>query len=193
VRGFGVLWAESDHLTSISDIEMQQTIMTAQLEQERVARSVAGSSAVRIVLSDRSAIDPITYAVLTAANEDEGQERMRGLVGTADFQAALGRYRHDGTFVLFKPVPEWLVDDGVRNVDMQDQSLEVFRVLLKELEIPYIELGGEVKDLQARVAFAKRLIMSGRSASLCTRERDQNTHNFVPCRSETVRDRGTQA
>ena len=164
---------------------MQQTIMTAQLEQERVARSVAGRSAVRVVLSDRSAIDPITYAVLTAANEDDGRERMRMLVRTAEFQAALGPYR-EGIFILFKPVPGWLVDDGVRSIDMQGQSLGVFRGVLKELEIPYVELGEEMKDLQARVAFVKRLVTSGRDASLSTQEQDQNAHIFVPGRCETV-------
>lgn len=157
VRGFDIPWAQNKCLVPTSDIEMQRTIMAAQLEQEGVARSVAGSSAARIVLSDRSAIDPIAYAVSTAANEKDARERMRVLVDTVEFQAALGRYR-DGTFVLFKPVPEWLVDDGVRSMDKQDQVFEVFRDVLRELDIPYAELGEEVKDLQARVTFAKRLI-----------------------------------
>ena len=144
-------------LTSSRDIEMQRTIMEAQLEQEQVARSVAGSSAVRIVLSDRSAIDPIAYAILTAANEDDARARTRVLVDTSEFQNALRRYR-EGTFVLFKPVPEWLVDDGVRSMDKQGQTSEVFREVLRELEIPYVELGEETKDLQARVAFARGVI-----------------------------------
>jgi len=142
---------------TVGDIEMQRMILAAQLEQEQVARCVAGTSATRMVLSDRSAIDPITYAVLTALDEGEARERMRELVGTTEFQAALGRYR-DGSFILFKPVPEWLVDDGVRSMDDQEQSVEVFRDVLQQLGIPYVELGEEVKDLQARVAFAKRLI-----------------------------------
>lgn len=167
VRGSEIQWAESKHLTSTRDIEMQQTIMAAQLEQERNARSVACGSAVKVVLSDRSAVDPITYAVLTASNENDGRERMGLLVGTAEFQAALGRYRNE-TFILFKPVPGWQVDDGVRSMDGQDQSLEMFRAVLKELEIPYVELGGEMKDLEARVAFAKRLLAGGRNASLST-------------------------
>lgn len=157
MRGFDISGVGDRYLMSTSDIEMQRTIMAAQLEQEKIARSVAGKSAVRMVLSDRSAIDPIAYAVLTAANEDAARERMRVLVDTTEFQAALCRYR-DGTFVLFKPVPEWLVDDGVRSMDKQDQTFEVFCDVLKELEIPYVELGGEMKDLQARVAFAKRLV-----------------------------------
>jgi nicotinamide riboside kinase len=101
------------------DIEMQRTILKAQLEQEQAARSVAGGSAVRMVLSDRSAIDPVAYAVQTAANEEDARERMGVLVDTPEFQAALRWYR-EGTFILFKPVPEWLVDDGVRSLDGQN-------------------------------------------------------------------------
>ena len=145
---------------------MQRMIVNAQLEQEWVARSVAGTSAVQMVLSDRSAVDPVVYAVITAANEDNAKERMQALVGTPEFQTALRRYR-EGTFVLFKPVPEWLVDDGVRSMEQQDHTLEVFRKILKELDIPYVELGEEIKDLQARVSFAVRLInQNGTNASL---------------------------
>lgn len=147
---------------------MQRTILKAQLEQEQASRSVAGNSGVRVVLSDRSAIDPVAYAVLTAANEESARERMRVLVDTPEFQAALNWYR-DGKFVLFKPVPEWLVDDGVRSMDTQ--SLEVFRDVLKELEIPYVELGEEIKDLQARVAFAKGLI-GANGANVCLLEKE---------------------
>lgn len=136
---------------------MQQTILKAQLEQERVARSVAGGSSIPVVLSDRSAIDPVAYAVLTAANEEDARERMETLVNTPEFQAALQWYQ-EGSFVLFKPVPEWLVDDGVRSMDKQIENVDVFRNILKELEIPYVELGEEIKDLQARVAFARGLI-----------------------------------
>jgi len=145
---------------------MQRTIMRAQLEREQAARSVAGVSSVRMVLSDRSAVDPVVYAVVTAANEETGRERMRVLVDTPEFQTALRRYQ-EGTFVLFKPVPEWFVDDGVRSMEQQDRTLEAFRKILKELDIPYVELGEEIKDLQARVTFAMGLInQNGTNASL---------------------------
>ena len=149
---------------STRDIGMQRAIMDAQLEREQEARSVAGLGAVRIVLSDRSAIDPVAYAVSTAANEDDARERMRALVETPAFQAALHRYLGE-TFILFGPVPGWLVDDGVRSMEKQGQTFEVFRNILKELEIPYVELGEEIKDLQARVAFAKRLTNAVRIVS----------------------------
>jgi nicotinamide riboside kinase len=101
--------------------------MKAQLEREQKARSVAGGVVgSRMVLSDRSAIDPVAYAVQLQQTRRMRRERMRVLVDTAEFQAALRRYR-EGTFILFKPVPEWLVDDGVRSMDKQGQNLEVFR------------------------------------------------------------------
>jgi len=161
---------------------MQRTILKSQLEQEQVARGVAGSSAVKTVLSDRSAIDPVAYAVLTAANEESARERMRVLVDTPEFQAALRWYR-EGKFILFKPVPEWLVDDGVRSLDTQ--SLEVFHDILKELEIPYVELGGEMKDLQARVAFAKGLIDTN-GTNVFYSELSRNAHIVDPSRDETL-------
>jgi hypothetical protein len=35
------------------------------------------------------------------------------------------------------------------------RTSRIFRSILKELEIPYVELGEEIKDLQARVAFCE--------------------------------------
>ena len=164
---------------------MQRMIMRAQLGQEEVARSVAGVATVQMVLSDRSAVDPVAYAVLTAANEDNARERMRVLVDTPEFQTALRRYR-EGTFVLFKPVPEWVVDDGVRSMEKQDRTLEAFRRILEELGIPYVELGEEIKDLRARVAFAMRLInQDGANAFLL--ETGVTVLILVPGSSETVR------
>ena len=82
------------------------------------------------------------------------------------FQAALHRHRGE-TCILFGPAPGWLVDDGVRSIEKQGQTFEAFQNILKESEIPYVELGEEIKDHQARVAFAKRLTNVVRSASFC--------------------------
>jgi len=46
------------YLMSRRGIEIQRAILKAQPEQEQVARSVAGGSAVRMALSGRSVIDP---------------------------------------------------------------------------------------------------------------------------------------
>lgn len=159
---------------------MQRTILNAQLERELEARSVASRSAARMVLSDRSAIDPVTYSVLTAANEEDERQRKRILVDTPEFQAAL-RWYQEGMFILFKPVPEWLVDDGVRSMEEWGQNLEVFRGIWRELEIPFVELGEEIKDLQSRVAFAKGLMV--RTSSLAA-ESKCSYHGF--CRSKAL-------
>ena len=146
------------------------------MEAEEAARSVAGSCTVRMVLSDRSAIDPVAYAILTGVSEEDSRERMGALVNTPEFQAALSRYR-EATFILFKPVPEWLVDDGVRSMEKQDNHSEVFRGILKELEIPYVELGGEIKDLEERVAFAKGLLnANGKNGFLLGSESGRSYH-----------------
>jgi nicotinamide riboside kinase len=168
------------------DIEMQRTILKAQLERELEARSVASGSEARIVLSDRSAIDPVVYAVITAANEEDERHRKRALVDTPEFQATL-RWYQEGTFILFKPVSEWLVDDGVRSMDERGQNLEVFRGMLRELEIPFVELGEEIKDLQSRVAFAKGLMVRSLFSWNCVKILISRS---LPCRSEnlTMRD-----
>jgi nicotinamide riboside kinase len=101
----------------VGKLEMQVAIMEAQLLRENEAR-VAAARAERIVLSDRSAIDAIVYAVLNSANEDDGQRRFQKLVNSPRFQLALTAYRQS-VIVLLTPVPEWLVDDGIRSMDNQ--------------------------------------------------------------------------
>ena len=93
-----------------------------------------------------------------ARREKDERERKETLIDMPEFQDALYWYR-EGMFILLKPVSGWLVDDGVRSMDERGQNPEVFRNLLKELDIPFVELGEEIKNIQARVEFAKRLIM----------------------------------
>ena len=70
------------------------------------------------------------------------------------FQAALHRYGGE-TFILFVPAPGCAVWRSRANPFA--------------LEIPYVELGEEIKGLQARVAFAKQLINVVRIVSFCWR------------------------
>jgi len=137
---------------------MQQTILKAQLEREVETRLVASHSPIRLVLSDRSAIDAVAYAIMTAVNKEDEQHRKRLLLDSPQFQNALPWYQ-EGFFILFKPVSEWLVDDGVRSMDERGQNVEVFRGIMRELGIPFVELGDEIKDLQLRVAFARRVMV----------------------------------
>src|ERR1700722_9317070 len=98
-------------------LEMQAAIMGAQLLRERQARAAASQSR-RILLSDRSAIDPIAYAVLSSASKEEAEGRVQYLSNSSQFQSALLAYRQS-VVVLLAPVPEWLMDDGVRNIENQ--------------------------------------------------------------------------
>lgn len=130
--------------------------MEAQLRKEQECRLAAASDQ-QILLCDRSAIDPVVYAVLTGKDEEEALEKRNALVGTLEFQRALTLYR-GSVVVLLNPVPEWLVDDGIRSLDNQIECLKVFRQVLCELGIGYSEIGPETKDLDRRVAIIRRLI-----------------------------------
>ncbi|EGN92536.1 hypothetical protein SERLA73DRAFT_190868 [Serpula lacrymans var. lacrymans S7.3] len=141
----------------VGNIEMQKAIMTAQLEREDGALSEAERLAGHIILSDRSGIDPIIYATLTARNENEGQQHKNQLMRLPIFQKALSKYRQS-IFVLLAPVEEWLVDDGVRSLDDSAQCVETFRRTLDELGIKYYEIGRETMDLIARVTAMMEIV-----------------------------------
>lgn len=129
---------------------MQRAIMKAQLLKEEECR-IAATREQGILLSDRSAVDPVVYAILTASDENNAEYRRSELVDSAEFQAVLPLYQQV-LFVLLNPVPGWLVDDGVRSLNDQVHCLEVFRKVLVDLKIDYFEIGTETKDLEKRVA-----------------------------------------
>ena len=141
----------------VGKIEMQSAIMLAQQEREEEVRERAKGSGETMILSDRSGVDPVVYAVLTATDEHQARQKKNVLVEHPTFQSALKRYRK-ARFLLLKPVPEWLVDDGVRSLEQHARSFYVFRALLAELGIPYREIGEEMKDLSERVDCVKRWI-----------------------------------
>jgi len=141
----------------VGKLEMQETIMEAQLGAEREGEMyVAKRAQSQALLSDRSAIDAIVYAILTSRNKEDADHRQRFLIGSPQFQLALSSYRQ-AIFILLTPVPEWLVDDGVRSMSDGYHCLAVFRQVLSELEIKYEEIGANMKDLSDRVEFVKRV------------------------------------
>ncbi|KAJ7022447.1 AAA domain-containing protein [Mycena alexandri] len=131
-------------------LDMQKAIMLAHLERERENE---GSS---IQLCDRSAIDPIVYAIFTAANPADAESRKQVLLDLPEFQQALPRYR-ESLFVLLAPVKEWMVDDGFRHVGDESEILTIFRSTLSELGIQYREIGTEIRFLPERTAFVLAL------------------------------------
>lgn len=142
----------------VGTLEMQQAISEAQVKAERDALAFLASSdptTEKVLLSDRCTIDALVYT-----RKFVSEDAYKALCETSEFQEALRRYRgekskgNDDTHVLFiltLPVAEWLIDDGIRNVYEPEAVLGVFRDVLNEMEIPFVELGGEIMELGRRV------------------------------------------
>jgi nicotinamide riboside kinase len=135
---------------TINSLQMQEDIMEAHmlLEQE------SAKHAVRVC--DRTAIDPIVYAVVTSRDEEESRRKQNHLTCSANFQKALQQYR-ESIVILLKPVAGWLIDDGIRSTENQDKCLQIYRRLLAEMDVPYYELGTEMTFLPERVGFVMGL------------------------------------
>jgi nicotinamide riboside kinase len=132
----------------VATLEMQGAILSAQLSREDAVLS--SDSHHGMVISDRSCIDPVVYAILNGRTEDEKDDRRRALTETEGFQRALKRYRKS-IVLLLAPVSEWLVDDGIRSLDDHENCLAVFREVLCSLDIPFFEMGPEKMQLDHRV------------------------------------------
>ncbi|KAI0333201.1 hypothetical protein GY45DRAFT_1245171 [Cubamyces sp. BRFM 1775] len=133
--------------------EMQYAIMAAQLEAEERAATTLQTTIVgspKVILSDRSAIDPIVYAGTSGV--PGALNRRRRLLEDVALQKMLPAYRNS-LFVVLEPVTEWLEDDGVRSLEDPERYNSVLFATLRELGIPYVTIGTEMKDICARVDF----------------------------------------
>lgn len=142
----------------VGTLEMQQAILEAQVKTERDAMASFASSdptKEKVLLSDRCAIDALVYTRKLVS-----ETAYKTLCESLEFQEALRRYRgerakgNDGGHVLFiltLPVSEWLIDDGIRSMSEPEAISDEFRHVLKEMEIPFVELGSEIMDLGRRV------------------------------------------
>jgi nicotinamide riboside kinase len=135
----------------VGSLEMQQAIMQAHLKEEQKGCSCP------VQVCDRSAVDPIVYAVLTSSDENEARRRQEILMNSPDFKNALPIYRRS-TFILLAPVVDWLEDDGVRLLEHQARCFEVFRQILVELGISFLEIGAQMRMLEERVTVAMGLM-----------------------------------
>ena len=135
---------------TLSSLQMQEDIMEAHFlfEQESMKHAVR--------VCDRTAIDPIVYAILTSRDEEESRSKENHLTRSANFQKALQQYRKS-IVILLKPVAEWMVDDGIRSTENQDECLQIYRRLLAEMDVPYYEFGREIMFLPERVGFVMGL------------------------------------
>ncbi|OJT07640.1 hypothetical protein TRAPUB_1500, partial [Trametes pubescens] len=132
--------------------EMQHAIMSAQLDAEEQATAALTTTKLNsgsvVVLSDRSAIDPIVYA--STSTVPGAMDRRQRLLDDSRLQ------------VVLEPVPEWIHDDGVRSLEDPWEYNEALFTTLKQLDIPYVVIGQEKKDILARVGFVmERLRLSG--------------------------------
>ncbi|THH07667.1 hypothetical protein EW145_g3224 [Phellinidium pouzarii] len=139
----------------VGKMEMQYEILKAQAEADAEARKSVARGDATVILSDRSIVDPIAYALLSS--QTDGNERAQALINTAQLQLSLPHLRRS-TVVLLDSVPEWVVDDGVRSVDESYASVDAFRSILKQLEIPFHEVDGTCTDLQDRVQKVLKMI-----------------------------------
>ena len=144
----------------VGTLEMQQAILEAQVKAERDALAFLAScdpttEIEKVLLSDRCTIDALVYT-----RKFVSEDAYKALCETSEFQEALRRYRGErargddsthGLFILTLPVAEWLIDDGIRNMDEPEAVLEAFRYVLNDLEIPFVELGSEIMELGRRV------------------------------------------
>ncbi|KAL4246290.1 P-loop containing nucleoside triphosphate hydrolase [Abortiporus biennis] len=137
--------------------EMQAAIMLAQIEAEiKVLEHVdeAGHSPGKILLlSDRSAVDPIVYASMPET-VDASEIRQR-LINDVRFQEVLPLYRKS-LFIVLQPVKEWVVDDGVRSLEDPWRYNQILARTLDELGVPFVELGEGIRDLRERLEIVKR-------------------------------------
>lgn len=131
----------------VGRLAMQEAIMHAQLRAELAARA---SNPGAVLISDRSAIDPVAYARLFDARSPGNAGDVVALTQQTEFQRLLPIYRKS-LFVLLRPVQEWIVDDGVRSMEDQWPSYQMFKEVLQELGIRFHEVGDEVLDLDVRV------------------------------------------
>ncbi|EKM53817.1 uncharacterized protein PHACADRAFT_211456 [Phanerochaete carnosa HHB-10118-sp] len=134
-------------------VEMQHAIMAAQLNaEERVLTRPRGNGPI-LLLSDRSAVDPIVYA---ATSSVDGESKRLRLIQDPAFQATLAFYR-ESLFFLLQPVLEWLQDDGIRSLEDPWNYNAHLRTTLTELGIPFVEIGEELKDIAERVEIASEV------------------------------------
>jgi nicotinamide riboside kinase len=152
-----VMRSEGFTRADVGKIEMQKAIMVAQLRREVEARlALANYEGRTVLLSDRSAVDPIVYTELTSASKHEAIQRRRSLVDSPEFKHALPIYQQS-VFILLAPVPQWLVDDGIRTMELQSETMELFRQTLDELGIQYAVIGSDIRGLEDRVRLIVRM------------------------------------
>ncbi|KAF2804992.1 uncharacterized protein BDZ99DRAFT_511490 [Mytilinidion resinicola] len=123
-------------------LELQHLILAAQLAAEEEAGR-------KWLISDRSALDPVVYAMLHV-----GEEAAARMLESKAWQVSRLRMQEARVFVCEAGTP-WLVDDGVRlmpeNTERWMTVHQTFCKLLREQGIPFTVVKKETADLAKRV------------------------------------------
>lgn len=150
----------------VNKLEMQRAILLAHLRAESTAfvaceRSKDMGVPVELLLSDRSAVDPVVYTHLSRSASR--QSNLRSLIDLEQFRSVLPLYRRS-SFILLAPVAEWLEDDGIRSVDDSFSCMDSYRDILREFRIPFMEIDESCQNLDERVERALTYLASRRDA-----------------------------
>lgn len=60
--------------------------------------------------------------------------------------------------VVLQPVKEWIHDDGVRALENPWTYNQRLFETLDEMNIPYVTIGADLKDIDSRVAFVATFV-----------------------------------
>ncbi|KAL4947609.1 AAA domain-containing protein [Aspergillus filifer] len=132
--------------------QLQQLILAAQYAEERKRPTELERY---IVLSDRSGVDPIVYAI------NYGPPLSRELLeDSTHWQYLRGRMR-TSLVILCPPRQQWLKDDGTRlmagTLSEWEHTHLTFTQVLKENEISFQIIPRELLSVEDRVEFVLRL------------------------------------
>lgn len=132
-------------------IELQKLILYAQHQREITI------VADKMLISDRSGLDPVVYASMFAKDQIKSFEDLQ--TGT-EWEELKVRMRQ-AVVVVCEPVQEWLFDDGIRlmptSMEEWTSLHDEFRKLLHENEISYTILPSALMNLAGRVDFVLSL------------------------------------
>jgi nicotinamide riboside kinase len=145
----------------VGQLSMQRAIVDAHVARDRDARRSALDACIHdnvttigrnhgaVMVSDRSAIDAVVYAMMNS------EALGRALIDSPGFRTMLDTYRSErATFVLLHPVANWVIDDGVRSID-SDNAIKQFIRVLQELKLRYMSLGEMDRLLEMRVGVVR--------------------------------------
>jgi len=123
----------------------QDSILEAQWQEE------LNCDTSRMVISDRSGIDPIVFA-----SKFDPQDHAKAMLESRAWEELGERMRH-AIVIVCEPVTSWLVDNGVRLMPESTEELleihQLFCKLLQNVSIDFRVLPASITHVQDRVDF----------------------------------------